>query len=579
MELIQREVIQDLENGLNSIQNDLDFKFFLALGDYIEAYRVNNSVIDYVQGIARFLPTTLLPIPNVNMFQTTAEIEIAISIDSADVDDEGNYNLFNKVISIINSFAQQKQAQAYFKEIDNKNYQIIPLFTLPTNDAVVMNTSDLGEIIPINFSVEFIITENLVNSNSYKLYIDEKEINFETLTLSRIRVADQYSIKGLANTESAVLQNGLSIDLTLPQFLSEECDNLVNDLFDGDNNEAHYVRIEVPTVVGNKIYNYIMIYGNTQGTIQRSSNVGINLSLVQGVQNVLNYSAEWVEEICNGDTISFSTDGPACYFWGDGSSDYITEGNITHSYNQEGSYVIRIFKSNGLQSYTWEEISQISINGLATEYFKIGDCKTIQLTTGEDVEVLILGFNHDNLADGTGKAGITFGMKNLLSTTYAINTENLDYRANTLAWRNCSFRINDIPNIINTLPQEIINVIKEVNKNTLKTVSPLDPTIPYGEVDTTADKLWLLSGDELRGEIYGGTFGQEGDQYSYFSNSPSFIKYLSNGSGDPYGWWLRTVHSNTAPTNNYKNISASGTFSSSGTMSTDLLGISLCFCV
>ena len=71
----------------------------------------------------------------------------------------------------------------------------------------------------------------------------------------------------------------------------------------------------------------------------------------------------------------------------------------------------------------WAEIAEISKSGAAATTFKVGDERTIELTTGEEVTLVILGFNHDDLQSG-GKAGITIGMKELLTTRYAMNSSN-----------------------------------------------------------------------------------------------------------------------------------------------------------
>ena len=82
-------------------------------------------------------------------------------------------------------------------------------------------------------------------------------------------------------------------------------------------------------------------------------------------------------------------------------------------------------KGKALNEYTWEEIDYISSNGLASEYgFQVGDEKNITLSTNEALTLAIMDFDHDDLADGTGKAGITFGLKNLMAETRTINSTN-----------------------------------------------------------------------------------------------------------------------------------------------------------
>lgn len=71
-------------------------------------------------------------------------------------------------------------------------------------------------------------------------------------------------------------------------------------------------------------------------------------------------------------------------------------------------------QSEKLEAYTWEEIAAISENGEAKNKFFIGDTKTFTFTGLFDTTItytataILIGFDHDDLADGSGKAGMTF---------------------------------------------------------------------------------------------------------------------------------------------------------------------------
>ena len=232
------------------------------------------------------------------------------------------------------------------------------------------------------------------------------------------------------------------------------------------------------------------------------------------------------------------------------------------------------FLFNGtLQEATWEQIDYIARNGLGSRYFYVGQEKTITLSTGEEITLVILGFNHDDLSDGSGKAGITFGMKDLLSDKYDMYNSSYNPYVNTVGWKGSDFRQTDIPNILDEFPVELQNVLKEVNKTTLISNATYDIASIQ---DVTKDKLFLLSGDEIRGDVSSGTNGLEGTQYEYFTlDSTTLVK---NINGEPSGWWLRSVVSNTAPTDDYKRITNVGSYGGSSA-SYAVLGISICFCV
>ena len=66
---------------------------------------------------------------------------------------------------------------------------------------------------------------------------------------------------------------------------------------------------------------------------------------------------------------------------------------------------------------SWADIARISEAGEASKYFAVGDTRTENFGTYGNQTIMILGFSHDNLADGSGKAGISIGMTGRVSCT------------------------------------------------------------------------------------------------------------------------------------------------------------------
>lgn len=181
----------------------------------------------------------------------------------------------------------------------------------------------------------------------------------------------------------------------------------------------------------------------------------------------------------------------------------------------------------------WATIAELSENGQAQSFFNVGDEKTIELTTGEEITLVILGFNHDDLTSG-GKAPITIGMKNLLATKYAMNSSS----TNEGGWNGSAMRTSTMATLLSQLPADLRNVIKSVNKKA--TSGGISTTIK-----TSSDKLFLFSEVEIDGTTSSG-YASEGEQYEYWKTvkdgkTPADkIKYLSNGGGSAGYWWLRS---------------------------------------
>lgn len=203
------------------------------------------------------------------------------------------------------------------------------------------------------------------------------------------------------------------------------------------------------------------------------------------------------------------------------------------------------------------------------EYYNIGDEKTITLSTGENVTLVILGFNHDDLTSG-GKVGISIGMENLLTTTYPMNLTNTDEGG----WDSSIMKTSTMQTLLSQLPSDLQNVIKNINKKIYIKPGSLDVNI------STNNKLWLLSIDEIKGGGHFGAVIREGEQYDYWKtikngkNEEDRIKYLSNGSGLAADWWLRSSSNDNT---NFECISNYGY--NGGSPANESLGISFGFCV
>lgn len=200
-------------------------------------------------------------------------------------------------------------------------------------------------------------------------------------------------------------------------------------------------------------------------------------------------------------------------------------------------------KKYDLDSMSWSKIDEIARAGRAPMLFNIGDEKTITLSTGEKITLVILDFWHDEYYnaedDEDVPAGITFGMKNCLATRYQMNASN----TNVGGWESSKMRTSVMPTLLAQLPSDLRNVIKEVYKKT--SAGNKSTTI-----NTTNDKLFLLSEVEVNGTTIA-TYADEGKQYPYFKRNnaeaivwgnPNYVKGLSNGDGDSCVWWRRSPY-------------------------------------
>ncbi len=207
------------------------------------------------------------------------------------------------------------------------------------------------------------------------------------------------------------------------------------------------------------------------------------------------------------------------------------------------TYVIGTEPLDSISRWSWEDIAKISESGKAEELFSLGDEKRITLNNGEVATVVIIGFNHDNLADGN-KAGITFALKEVLRDEFRMNGEN----TNKGGWRTSEMRTIYLQQVLRLLPIELQKHIKPVVKTT-----GVGGVGWLGNVEQTIDKLFLFSGNEVDGKqeyvdsgLGGAFYGpedwaapNEGKQYSYFVDSKN---HVVSKNGKRVDWWLRSPH-------------------------------------
>ena len=183
-----------------------------------------------------------------------------------------------------------------------------------------------------------------------------------------------------------------------------------------------------------------------------------------------------------------------------------------------------------LNNFTWAQIDYVSENGLMSDYFNIGDTKNVTIGSATYV-VEIVDFSHDDKADGSGKAGLTFGLKDCLNIAYQMNSSN----TNAGGWGSCDLRATLRGDIWNQLPSDLRGVIKEVTKKASAGNSS-------STISSYTDTLFLYAEKEIIGSTRHSVNG-EGTQYARFTTSNTRIKML-NGSATH--WWLRSPHSGSA---------------------------------
>lgn len=166
---------------------------------------------------------------------------------------------------------------------------------------------------------------------------------------------------------------------------------------------------------------------------------------------------------------------------------------------------------------------------------------SVKLTNGKTLEYRIIGINHDDLADGLGKAGLMF-----LTTSTTVSSRMNAADTNVGGWEKSELRVKmNSGEIWNLMPSDFQSKVKAVRKLT----NNVGGTDKNAAVTATTDRLFLLSYSEIVETPYSGWsgyswIGNGGTQYEAFKG-----KVTENYSGNDClrigsDWWERSVGPN-----------------------------------
>lgn len=173
---------------------------------------------------------------------------------------------------------------------------------------------------------------------------------------------------------------------------------------------------------------------------------------------------------------------------------------------------------------TWAQIIDACQKNKVPKTWVVGSQKAMTIN-GTNYAIDIIGKNHDDYADGSGKAPLTFQLHDCYADAKQMNSSNTTRDG----WTSCAMRQTHLPDILALMPTEVQNGIREVNK--LTSAGSRSSTI-----NTTADKLFLLSEIEIFGSVSYSKSG-EGTQYDYYKAGNSKVK---NRNGSTNNWWERS---------------------------------------
>lgn len=158
-----------------------------------------------------------------------------------------------------------------------------------------------------------------------------------------------------------------------------------------------------------------------------------------------------------------------------------------------------------------------------------GTTWSVTLTNGKEMKYRIIGIAHDDLADGSGRAGLTFRAENYAVGRYCMNAIEI----NAGGWEASELRQEmNSGEIWNLMPTELQGKVETVIKLTNNLSGKSKNAVPTA----TSDRLFILSYAELDPTSSDATdypwILQEGSQYEAFQDEIEDLSTLR--------WWMRS---------------------------------------
>lgn len=212
-------------------------------------------------------------------------------------------------------------------------------------------------------------------------------------------------------------------------------------------------------------------------------------------------------------------------------SGYVFDGWTTElvAVTGDASYVATWSEKLTFAGATWGDIARISEAGDAQKHFALGNTRVINVD-GVDVTFQIVGFDHDDLADGSGKAGISCVAKTTMG-------RQVQFASDTNKLYNGSILDSTVNGYLSTLEPELQAVIKSVKKAADNVTYKSQQEANAATKSMLSRKLWVPSTTEMSAYIYGAwTATTLGTKYAYMDGKTA-SKYPSTS----IYYWVRNM--------------------------------------
>lgn len=272
LEKLKEEYIDEvLENS------GLPFVVFTDAGDFAKSTRKGNAVTEYINGLLTVSGSSIEYAGEQEIVGISTELKFLVRVD----DDRNTDGTFENLVQFREMLSQAfSSVKPKFNVTeDGKTYTVVAAYNLPETGTRTQRTM-LGDSLSYSCTVYFAYLSNAINATDVKITIDEEEVNFLAVGLTRRPSIVANLFSDTVNGESAVYAESAAflIDLTMPAFVSAMGGIVANYILGIEEaNTPHEVTI---TYGDGTTITRTMIFGESSGSGQGIENLRYTVSLI-----------------------------------------------------------------------------------------------------------------------------------------------------------------------------------------------------------------------------------------------------------------------------------------------------------
>lgn len=338
-----------LQNKINENTKGLKFLIFADEGDLKQSTKKRNVVEEYTHGILQIVSDNIVPFENLQFQTINTQLMLFVDLASEGfeniTDNDGIKRLQSirliKVKECVNDLLEELNGKSTYINIEDRRFNLTITMGNPT-DGTKTSLGEINDGFPLYLSIQFTVFENGVNSNYCKVLINGESIGYVQVVKSYLTQSDQGQFANIGS-KGYPLIGTFSYDFTTPLLEVGVTQKIIDHIMgEVRTDNAYCVSFEYP----NKEFNKICFLAKAQETDVAGLNVGLNISFVDGFEDVLNYGDEWETQTTSASSISLIIARIGdIVFWGDGTSTIIkTLEDRSHIYPNESEKIIKIFR-------------------------------------------------------------------------------------------------------------------------------------------------------------------------------------------------------------------------------------------